>query len=149
MAWSKDFAESEWAEFESNTFRFRDPNNKGRRKFVLVRLDEADVNESLAQFLYLDWRKRCDAELKKLVLLCRTGGPAKTSDVVDSGDQNPANPNLQSCPRCHTENPIKCATCKECFACIGESKSWWRKQLFGGGYLCRTCSSDGATTGMG
>ena len=46
---------SDWATVESQTFRFRDPLNRERR-FIPLRLDEAAVKGSLAQFLYVDWR---------------------------------------------------------------------------------------------
>ena len=44
---------SDWAQLESYTFRFRDPLNKERR-FIPLRLDEAPVKGSLAQFLYIN-----------------------------------------------------------------------------------------------
>src|SRR5882672_6752828 len=46
---------SDWAQLESGTFRFRDPLNKERR-FIPVRLDDAPVKGSLAQFRYVNWR---------------------------------------------------------------------------------------------
>ena len=46
---------SDWARLEASTFRFRDPLNKERR-FIPVRLDDAPIKGSLAQFLYLNWR---------------------------------------------------------------------------------------------
>lgn len=46
---------SGWAEWESGTFRFRDPPNKERR-FLPLRLDDAPIKGSLAQFSYIDWR---------------------------------------------------------------------------------------------
>src|ERR1035437_6351654 len=45
---------SDWAQLESGTFRFRDPLNKERR-FIPLRLDDATIKGSLAQFLYVDW----------------------------------------------------------------------------------------------
>ena len=42
---------SDWAQLESGTFRFRDPLNKERR-FLPLRLDEAPIIGSLAQFPY-------------------------------------------------------------------------------------------------
>ncbi|MBI3418381.1 MAG: toll/interleukin-1 receptor domain-containing protein [Verrucomicrobia bacterium] len=42
---------SDWAQLESGTFRFRDPLNKERR-FIPLRLDDAPIKGSLAQFLY-------------------------------------------------------------------------------------------------
>src|SRR4051812_23721529 len=48
---------SDWAQLESYTFRFRDPLNKERR-FIPLRLDEAPIKGSLAQFVYIDWRSQ-------------------------------------------------------------------------------------------
>ena len=45
---------SDWSQLESGTFRFRDPLNKERR-FIPLRLDDAPIKGSLAQFLYIDW----------------------------------------------------------------------------------------------
>ena len=45
---------SDWAQLEAGTFRFRDPLNKERR-FIPLRLDDAPVKGSLAQFLYINW----------------------------------------------------------------------------------------------
>jgi hypothetical protein len=45
---------SDWATLESQTFRFRDPLNKSRR-LTPLRLDDALLRGSLAQFLYIDW----------------------------------------------------------------------------------------------
>jgi hypothetical protein len=45
---------SDWARLETGTFRFRDPLNKERR-FIPLRLDEAPIGGSLAQFLYINW----------------------------------------------------------------------------------------------
>ena len=41
---------SDWAQLESGTFRFRDPLNK-ERHFLPLRLDDAQIKGSLAQFL--------------------------------------------------------------------------------------------------
>ena len=46
---------SDWAQLEAGTFRFRDPLNKERR-FIPLRLDDAPIKGSLAQFLYIDCR---------------------------------------------------------------------------------------------
>ena len=45
---------SDWAQLEPGTFRFRDPLNKERR-FLPLRLDDAPIKGSLAQFLYINW----------------------------------------------------------------------------------------------
>jgi hypothetical protein len=62
---------SDWAQLESGTFRFRDPLNKERR-FIPLRLDDAPIKGSLAQFLYINWLP-ADQELAyaKLFQVCR------------------------------------------------------------------------------
>jgi hypothetical protein len=44
---------SDWAQLEAGTFRFRDPLNQERR-FIPLRLDDAPIKGSLAQFLYIN-----------------------------------------------------------------------------------------------
>ncbi|MGA8220344.1 MAG: TIR domain-containing protein [Candidatus Acidiferrales bacterium] len=62
---------SDWAVLESQTFRFRDPLNKDRR-FIPIRLDEAPIKGTLAQFLYIDWRpERRQVAYESLVAACR------------------------------------------------------------------------------
>ena len=51
---------SDWAQLEAGTcgrrnLRFRDPLNRERR-FIPLRLDDAPIKGSLAQFLYINWR---------------------------------------------------------------------------------------------
>ncbi|MBS1831015.1 MAG: TIR domain-containing protein, partial [Acidobacteria bacterium] len=55
---------ADWARLEAGSFRFRDPN--GERRFVPLRLDGAQIPESLGQFLYVDL-----SEYPKLVEACR------------------------------------------------------------------------------
>ncbi len=70
---------SDWAQLESGTFRFRDPLNKERR-FIPLRLDEAPIKGSLAQFLYIKWLpEECDQEYAKLLEAC--GSSVKPSVV--------------------------------------------------------------------
>jgi hypothetical protein len=45
---------SDWAKLEGYMFRFRDPLNKERR-FIPLRLDDAPIKGSLAQFLFIRW----------------------------------------------------------------------------------------------
>jgi small GTP-binding protein len=58
----------EWAQLETYTFRFRDPLNKERR-FIPLRLDDAPIKGSMAQFLYINWlsqdREQAYAVLRK------------------------------------------------------------------------------------
>ena len=68
---------SDWAQLEAGTFRFRDPLNKERR-FIPLRLDDAPIKGSLAQFLYINWLPAVrDQEYPKLLEACRP--PTKIS----------------------------------------------------------------------
>src|SRR5215211_3828278 len=61
---------SDWAHLEAGTFRFRDPLNKERR-FIPLRLDDASIKGSLAQFLYINWRSADrEQEYAKLLDAC-------------------------------------------------------------------------------
>lgn len=61
---------SDWTQLEGHVFRFRDPLNKERR-FLPLRLDEAQPKGSLAQFLYVDWRPTArEREYGKLLTAC-------------------------------------------------------------------------------
>ncbi|MFH0989943.1 MAG: TIR domain-containing protein [bacterium] len=46
---------ADWAKFEANTFRVRDPLNRERR-LIFLRLDDAPIEGSLAQFRYINWQ---------------------------------------------------------------------------------------------
>lgn len=62
---------SDWAQLESGTFRFRDPLNRERR-FIPLRLDDALIKGSLAQFLYINWRPADRGqEYARLLEACR------------------------------------------------------------------------------
>ena len=62
---------SDWASLESGTFRFRDPLNKDRR-FIPLRLDDAPIKGSLAQFSYIKWLPEGrEQEYGKLLEACR------------------------------------------------------------------------------
>src|ERR1051326_7250843 len=63
---------SDWAQLESYTFRFRDPLNRDRR-FIPLRLDDAPIKGSLAQFVYINWQPPAsDREYAKLLEACRS-----------------------------------------------------------------------------
>jgi hypothetical protein len=62
---------SEWVHFED---RFRDPLNNERR-FILLRLDAAPVNGSLAQFLDINWLPDCEQAYDTLREACRPPTP--------------------------------------------------------------------------
>lgn len=69
---SAEAFESEWAALERQTILFRDPTNRERR-FLPVRIDDAALPPTLAQFAYVDWRKPSDAEFRRLFEACRPG----------------------------------------------------------------------------
>ncbi|MES2709928.1 MAG: TIR domain-containing protein [Verrucomicrobiota bacterium] len=73
---------SDWAQLESGTFRFRDPLNKERR-FLPLRLDDAPLKGSLAQFLYISWPPTENGqEYAKLREACQIAQPI-TSPASD------------------------------------------------------------------
>ena len=66
---------SDWAQLESGSFRFRDPLNKERR-LIPLRLNDALIKGSLAQFHFIDWLSaEREQEYTKLLEACRP--PAK------------------------------------------------------------------------
>ena len=72
---------SDWAQLEAGTFRFRDPLNQERR-FIPLRLDDAPIKGTLAQFLYINWLPPDrEQEYAKLVEACR---PPATSAVSEA-----------------------------------------------------------------
>ena len=80
---------SDWAQLESGTFRFRDPLNKERR-FLPLRLDDAPIIGSLAQFLYIKMtptRNRRPTRAKRgsrkqLALALRSTPPIRAQPTV-------------------------------------------------------------------
>jgi WD40 repeat protein len=75
---------SDWTKLESYTFRFRDPLNTERR-FIPLRLDDAPIKGSLAQFLYVDWcEENREAEYLKLVTSVQPDAHAKFAERIDS-----------------------------------------------------------------
>jgi small GTP-binding protein len=74
---------SDWARLESYTFRFRDPLNKELR-FIPLRLDEAPVTGSLAQFLYIKWGATDrEQEYPKLLEACRSPVTPSTAAAAE------------------------------------------------------------------
>lgn len=68
---SANVPDSDWAQYERNTYRYEDPLNKGRR-FIPLRLDGAPIRKALAQFHYIDWRPECrEGSYAKLLAACR------------------------------------------------------------------------------
>ena len=78
---------SDWARLEAGTFRFRDPLNRERR-FIPLRLDDAPIKGSLAQFLYVNWLPADrDQEYPKLLEACRPPGTPLTAEAPAAGEQ--------------------------------------------------------------
>jgi small GTP-binding protein len=61
---------SEWVTLERHTALFRDPTN-AQRRFIPLRLDDAEINDALKQFAYVDWRPRSEVQYQKLLIACR------------------------------------------------------------------------------
>jgi small GTP-binding protein len=72
---------SDWTQLEAGTFRFRDPLNK-KRRFIPLRLDEAPIKGSLAQFLQINWdQSHHQEEYQKLLETCRLTAAAPPADA--------------------------------------------------------------------
>src|SRR5258708_24104188 len=84
---------ADWVHLESGMFRFRDPLNKERR-FIPLRLDEAPIKGSLAQFLYINWvAEEREQEYAKLLEACRP--PAKPKAEADAAREQVAQKAIQ------------------------------------------------------
>ncbi len=76
---------SDWAQLEAGTFRFRDPLNRERR-FIPLRLDDAPIKGSLAQFLYINWRPADrEPEYEKLLEASRGGKTLRVDSPATAG----------------------------------------------------------------
>jgi small GTP-binding protein len=70
---------SDWAQLEAGTFRFRDPLNKERR-LIPLRLDDAPIKDSLAQFLFINWLSEArEQTYAKLLEACQGARAAESS----------------------------------------------------------------------
>jgi hypothetical protein len=77
---------SDWAQLEAGTFRFRDPLNEERR-FLPLRLDDAAIKGSLAQFLHIDWRSPDrEREYTSLLAACRPTAPLMAGSTKREGE---------------------------------------------------------------
>jgi hypothetical protein len=78
---------SDWTQLESYTYRVRDPLNKERR-FIPLRLDDAPIKGSLAQFLYINWRPQ-DREqaYAKLLEACHPPVMPSVAEAEAVGEQ--------------------------------------------------------------
>lgn len=65
---------SSWTKLESSAYRFRDPLNEDLA-FLPVRLDEAPIEGTLAQFEYIDFVHDPEEGYARLLEACRLEGP--------------------------------------------------------------------------
>lgn len=79
---------SEWVALERHTALFRDPTNAERR-FIPLRLDDAEITDTLKQFAYIDWRQKTQEEYARLLTACRPA-VARTGSTRERQQQAPA-----------------------------------------------------------
>jgi hypothetical protein len=85
---------SDWAQLEAGTFRFRDPLNRERR-FIPLRLDDAPIQGSLAQFLYINWRGGdCEHNYARLLAVCRGDIELPSSNEASAFVQSQPTPDV-------------------------------------------------------
>jgi hypothetical protein len=82
LAMSEGAFGSDWVSLERTTALFRDPSNV-RRRFVPLRLDDAEIPDLLKQFAYVDWRQQSEDEYARLLEACRP--VIKWSDYLAKG----------------------------------------------------------------
>lgn len=85
LVMSQHASASEWVTFEHHSVLFRDPTNQQRR-FIPVRLDDAEVRDALKQFAYVDWRQRSEEQYARLLAACRPAA-AETESVTERKGQ--------------------------------------------------------------
>ena len=103
---------SDWAQLEAGTFRFRDPLNKERR-FIPLRLDDAPIKGSLAQFLYINWLPaNREQEYPKLLETCPPSRDRRGLRIVSTPASPPGNSSRQADPNLHerreTSSRLRC-----------------------------------------
>ncbi|MBS1789998.1 MAG: TIR domain-containing protein [Acidobacteria bacterium] len=69
LVMSQHASASEWVTFEHHSVLFRDPTNQQRR-FIPVRLDDAEIPDALKQFAYVDWRQQANEQYDRLLAAC-------------------------------------------------------------------------------
>lgn len=81
LVMSQHASASEWVTFEHHSWLFRDPTNQQRR-FIPLRLDDAEIRDALKQFAYADWQQRSEEQYAWLLAACRPAA-AKTKRVAE------------------------------------------------------------------
>ena len=77
LVMSENAFASDWVTLERHTAMFRDPTN-ARRRFIPLRLDDAEIKDTLKQFSYVDWRQKSDEHYKKLLSACQVSEERST-----------------------------------------------------------------------
>jgi GTPase SAR1 family protein len=93
---SKNALGSEWAQLEAGTYRFRDPRDKQRR-FIPMRLDDQFAEDSLAQFISINWHDGVrDDEYAKLLKVARKSSRQQTRRIRRSAKHRVINLNYKA-----------------------------------------------------
>lgn len=87
---------SEWMRLERQTALFRDPTNQQRR-FIPLRLDDAEIHDTLKQFAYIDWRQRSAHQYGRLLVSCRP-----PVDAIDPTVKQKSKPQASKLLKGHT-----------------------------------------------
>lgn len=90
---------SEWIGLERHTAIFRDPTNQDRR-FIPLRLDDAEINDVLKQYAYVEWRESPTEEYNHLLSVCRP------QQAVRGGTLPPYGAKPARCRDASTQRPI-------------------------------------------
>lgn len=72
LVMSEHASASEWVTFEHHSVLFRDlsAGANQKRRFIPVRLDDAEIRDALKQFAYVDWRQRSEEQYARLLAAC-------------------------------------------------------------------------------
>jgi hypothetical protein len=84
---SEQTVNSGWVTLETHTAVFRDPVSTDRR-FIPVRLDDADISDLLKQYAWVDWRQPSDSEYQKLLAAIRPDPQHGRADLANEIDPN-------------------------------------------------------------
>jgi hypothetical protein len=79
LVMSANSLSAEWPTLETQVVLFQNPTNSQRR-FVPVRIDDAEIRDILKPFSYVDWRQRSEDEYSRLLDACR---PSLLREEVD------------------------------------------------------------------
>jgi RNase P subunit RPR2 len=81
LCMSGNIMAAEWEAIERQTTIFRDPAYSQRR-FIPLRLDDAEIKEIFAAFEWLDWRAQSTEQYAHLLSACQAVDPRSQPDIV-------------------------------------------------------------------